>query len=64
MSSLSKKRLFSIREACEYASVGKSTIYNAINAGILTKRKVFGATRIEVSELKNWIEGRHSDAGL
>jgi excisionase family DNA binding protein len=47
---------FTIKEACELARCGKSTLYKAIKAGKLTARKLGRKTLIRDCELKQWIE--------
>lgn len=52
------KIAFSIKEACEATSLGRSTIYRHIASGKLTVTKVAGRTLIPTESLLALVEGK------
>lgn len=52
------KRLYRLREACEYLGIGRATMYNYLNAGTLKAFKPDGSRvwRFDKHELDAWIE--------
>lgn len=57
MRSNTPKLAYSIKEAAHASSLGKSTIYNYIQAGKLEARKVGGRTIIPAESLRALLEG-------
>jgi excisionase family DNA binding protein len=53
----STKLAFSIREACEASSLGRTTIYAHISAGRLEAKRIGGRTIIPAASLRRLIEG-------
>ena len=53
-----EKLAYSIAEACELTSVGRTKLYQAISAGELTPRKVGRKTLLLAEDLKNWLASR------
>jgi excisionase family DNA binding protein len=53
---LPQKLAFSIREACELLSLGRSRVYQELKAGRLRFVKVGGRTLIPEVELRAWLE--------
>lgn len=51
------KIAYSIREACQASSLGKTTLYSHIAAGRLKAKRVGGRTIIPAESLKALIEG-------
>ncbi len=51
------KLAFSIREACEASSLGRTTIYAHIAAGRLEAKRIGGRTIIPAASLRRLIEG-------
>ncbi len=51
------KLAYSIREACEATSLGKTTIFNHIAAGRLRAVKVCGRTLIPADSLEELLSG-------
>ena len=49
---------YSITEACEVSSVGRTTLYAAIKRGDLQSRKVGRRTLVTAKELLAWLESR------
>lgn len=49
-------RLLTIREVMAATSLGKSTIYALMASGRLRKTKIAGATRVRLSDLRDFIE--------
>jgi len=52
-----QKLAYSIREACEATSLGKTTIFNHIAAGRLRAVKVCGRTLIPAESLEELLSG-------
>jgi excisionase family DNA binding protein len=58
MQYLSSTKLgYSIREACEATSLGKTTVYNHIAAGRLRTVRIGGRTIIPADSLRALLEG-------
>jgi excisionase family DNA binding protein len=55
------KLTYSIREACQASSLGRTTIYAHIAAGRLPVVKVGGRTLIPAASLQALISGTHSN---
>lgn len=51
------KLAYSIREACEASSLGRSTIYTLIASGRLQARKVGGRTVVLADSLRGLLTG-------
>lgn len=51
------KIAYSIREACEASSLGRTTIYSHIAAGRLTAKRIGGRTVILADSLRALIDG-------
>lgn len=58
----SPKLAYSIREACEASSLGRSTVYAHIAAGRLQFRKIGGRTVIPADSLHAFINGGDQSA--
>ena len=54
---------YSISEACNLLSIGRSTIYSAIKAGDLTSCKVGRRTLVTSDALKLWINNLPNSLG-
>mgnify|MGYP003746447447 CR=1 FL=1 len=54
---------YSIREACEVSSLGKTTIYGHIKAGRLDAVRVGGRTLIPAESLKQLLNGGSQHVG-
>lgn len=55
-----EKLAYSIREASEATSLGRTTLFNYISSGRLAARKVGGRTLIPAESLHALIEGREA----
>ena len=55
-----KKLAYSIREACEASSLGKTTIYALIGEGRLQAVRIGGRTVIPAESLTTLINGEHT----
>ncbi len=53
-----QKIAYSIREACQVSSLGRTTIYNHIAAGRLRVKRVGGRVVIPAESLLNLIDGQ------
>jgi excisionase family DNA binding protein len=51
------KLAYSVREACEASSLGRTTIYAHIAAGRLEAKRIGGRTIIPAASLRRLIEG-------
>lgn len=49
-------RLLSVNDAATYCGMSRATLYSEWKKGNLKFVKMFGATRIEFSELNRWID--------
>lgn len=56
-SDLPEKRLYTIRQACEAAGLGPTTIYKLLKSGALKAVKVGSLTRIRREDLEAWLAG-------
>lgn len=54
------KLAFSIREACEASSLGRTTIYAHIAAGRLEAKRIGGRTIIPAASLRRLISGEEA----
>ena len=54
------KLAFSIREACEASSLGRTTIYSHIAAGRLEAKRIGGRTIIPAASLRRLISGEEA----
>jgi len=45
---------FTVNEACEFARIGRSKLYDLLTTGELKARKLGSRTLIEVSALQQW----------
>lgn len=52
---INKPRLMRINDAAAYSGMSRATLYSERKKGNLQFVKMFGATRIELSELNRWI---------
>jgi excisionase family DNA binding protein len=46
-----RRRLASVREACEYAGVGLTVLYRLINSGQIVGLKLHGKTLVDLSSI-------------
>jgi excisionase family DNA binding protein len=56
LSELSQQMALSVKEACRLARVGRTQLYEAINAGELRAKKRGVTTLILQAELSRWLE--------
>lgn len=54
--SLDKPRLLRINDAANYCGMSRATLYSEWKKGNLKFVKMFGATRVEFTELNRWID--------
>lgn len=50
------KRAFTIKEACQISSIGRTRLYGEIKAGNLRARKCGRRTVILAEDLKSWLD--------
>ena len=53
---MTSRLAYTVDEACEIACAGRTSIYEAINTGVLKARKRGRKTLILRSDLEQWIE--------
>ncbi len=53
---VSKKRLFRVNEAADYAAVSRAKLYQEMKLGNLKFLKLGASTRIEALDLDRWID--------
>lgn len=46
-----KPRLVSVKDACEYAGMGRTKLYQKLNGGIIVARKRDGQTLIDLNSI-------------
>lgn len=54
--------LVTVTDACKMLGFGRTKIYELIRAGELTPIKIGSSTRLEVAELRQWVERQKSAA--
>lgn len=59
---LDQPRLLRINDAATYCGMSRAKLYSEWKKGNLKFVKMFGATRIELSELNRWIDSTAKEA--
>lgn len=55
-------RLLSVNDAATYSGMSRATLYSEWKKGNLKFVKMFGATRVELTELNRWIDSTAKEA--